>query len=42
MYKMGKTQYDIRNGRFEQSGLTDYLKKGDHHNQSFEPKLGNL
>ena len=26
----------------EQSGLTDHLHKGVHHNQSFEQKLGNL
>ena len=41
-YKMGKTKYDIKNSRTEQSGLTDHLHKEVHHNQSFEQKLGNL
>ena len=32
----------ITNCRIEQSGITDHLRKGAHHNQSFEQKLGNL
>ena len=31
-----KHKYDIENSRIEQSGLTDHLHKGVHHNQSFE------
>ena len=37
-----KRKYDIKNSKIEQSGLTDHLHKGVHHNQSFEQKLGNL
>ena len=36
--KWAKRKYDIKNSRIEQSGLTDYLHKGVHHNQSFEQK----
>ena len=37
-----KHRCDIKkNSRIEQSGLTDHLHKGVHHNQSFEQKLGN-
>ena len=32
----------IKKSRIEQSGLTDHLHKGVHHNQSIEQKLGNL
>ena len=35
-------KYDIKNSRIGQSGLTDHLHKGVHHNQSFDQKLGNL
>ena len=37
--RWAKHKYDIK---IEQSGLTDHLHKGVHHNQSFEQKLGNL
>ena len=37
-----KHKYDIKNSGIEQSGLTDHLHKGVHHNQSFEQKLGNV
>ena len=32
----------IKNSRTKQSGLTDHLHKGIHHDQSIEQKLGNL
>ena len=32
----------MKNSGTEQSGLTDHLQKGVHHDQSFEQKLGNL
>ena len=37
-----KHKYDIKNSRIKQSGLTDHLHKGVHHNQSFEEEPGNL
>ena len=40
--RWAKRKYDIKNNRIEQSGLTDHLHKGVHHNQSFDQKLGNL
>ena len=40
--RWAKHKHDINNSRTEQSGLTDHLHKGVHHNQSFEQKLGNL
>ena len=40
--RWAKHKYDIKNSRIEQSGLTDNLHKGVHHNQSFEQKLGKL
>ena len=40
--RWAKHKYDIKNSRIEQSGLTDHLHKGVHHNQSFEQKLGNF
>ena len=40
--KWAKQKYDIKNSTTEQSGLTDLLHKGIHHDQSFEQKLGNL
>ena len=38
--RWAKHKYDIKSSRIEQSGLTDHLHKGAHHNQSFEQKLG--
>ena len=38
--RWAKHKYDIKNIRKEQSGLTDHLHKGVHHNQSLEYKLG--
>ena len=37
--RWAKHKYDIKNSRIEQSGLTDHLQKGVHHDQSFEQKL---
>ena len=39
---MGKAQVQYKNGGIEQSGLTDHLRKGAHHNQSSEQKLENF
>ena len=30
--RWAKRMYDIKNSRIEQSGLTDHLHKGVHHN----------
>ena len=40
--RWAKHKYNIKNGGIEQSGLTDHLRKGAHHNQSLEQKLENF